>query len=193
MDKIINYFTDEIKFYNQKLKDTECDIKSKKIISSEIKKTIDRLSSKDDALSVFSANESDSAFNNKEIEHLKYQEEKINNDVISLQAEFENINKKILYLNELLNDAKGILADNSDKLDKLNNIEDISQNTSNNENKTEIEKVIDDLKNVSNRIDFASKLIKTDSERCKMELGLARMKIMFCMDELNDNVSRETL
>lgn len=194
MDKIINYFVDEIQFYSQKLKEIESDIKSKKIVSSEIKKAIERLSSNDDAISVFSANESDSKFNNKEIEHLKNQEEKLSNDVICLQSEYESVNNKILTLKELLNDAKDIAIHNYDKSEEINNKENINNIVLQNDSKKpDIEKVIDDLRNVSNRIDFASKLIRTDCERCKMELGLARMKILFCMDELNDNVSRETL
>jgi hypothetical protein len=179
MEKIIKYFTDEMEQYNFRKKKIEAEINSKKIISGEIKKTIERLNdSVNNTDNVFRANIINSEFNETEVSHLKNQQQEIQCDIETLNAQLAELENKIQLLAELTEYAKKLEIENQKEMP-----DDI--NTDNQKNNS-IEEIVKELRNISNKLELAMKIQKMDTERSKMEVNLARVKLLFCIEKLSE-------
>lgn len=184
MDTIIEYFKNEINNYNGQIKKLEEQMNSKKIVSQNIEKAINKLiDDNNSTFHIFNVSGSNSEFTNSEVAHLKEQHTSINDEIENLLHQKENFESKLNLLHILLDSARKISFElNEPKKD----VEYMNINV--------ISAVLEDLRNASFRIEAATKISIQDYERCKMEIGLARMKILLCIDELSklENVSRET-
>lgn len=179
MDNIINYFNDEIRECFAQRKNIENEINSKKIICCEINKTIEKLlASENDTDSIFRANISNKEFHNNEITSLKQQLTDINKCIGHFENSLEKIDEKINKLNALLEEARDVdvqlLEINEKEQPMIDEIQDDEAS----------ENLVDTLKNISCRMELAVKFGRVDYERAKMELNLARVKLMLCIDDL---------
>lgn len=180
MDNIINYFNDEIRECFVEKNNIENEINSKKIICGEINKTIEKLlASENDTDSIFRANISNKEFHNNEITSLKQQLADLSKSIRHFENSLEKIDEKINKLNTLLEEARDADA----QLLEMNEEEDkpIIEEIQDEETP---ESLVDILKNISSRMELAVKFGRVDYERAKMELNLARVKLMLCIDDL---------
>lgn len=183
MDNIINYFCEEIRDYSVQKENLENEISSKKFVSSEIGKTIEKMiASENDTDAIFRANISNREFHNSEIKTLKIQLEENNKSILHYETCLEEVQKKLDRLNALLQESKDANTQTSKLLaEKSKNEENVIEEIP---NEKESESLVDTLRNISSRMELATKLERVDRERAKMELNLARVKLMFCIDDL---------
>ncbi len=183
MDNIINYFCEEIRDYSVQKKNLENEISSKKFISSEISKTIEKMiASENDTDAIFRANISNKEFHNSEIRTLKNQLEENNKSILHYENCLEEVDKKLDKLNSLLQELKDMNIQVSKLLaEKSKDEEHVIEKMPDEKNP---ESLVDTLRNISSRMELATKLERVDPERAKMELNLARVKLMFCIDDL---------
>lgn len=188
MERIISYLNQQLTTYMIEKKQLESEFESKKISATEVERTINRLmDKKNDTDAIFRANIANEEFQNNEIQLLNNQLQAIKDNIELINKRIQSYDVKIAELNELLQYTRNISLEynemknsvvveevvESDEKDDINPKEDDSSFS-----------LVENLKNISSRIDTALKIEKMDRERAKMELNLARVKLLFCIDDL---------
>lgn len=180
MEKIINYFLEEIQNYTVKKTHLENELNSKKIVSAQIAKKIDEMvAAENDTDNIFRASMSNLEFHNNEILLLKQQLDDNNHKIVHYENSLNILLEKIDKIYELLEEARNVNIEIPEFP-----AEEAAALSENSPEKESPENLVDTLRNISSRMELAVKLGRIDKERAKMELNLARVKLMFCIEDL---------
>ena len=185
MEKIIAYFNQQLSNCMVEKKQLESELERKKISSMEISRTMNKLiDMENDTDAIFRANISGAEFRNNEVSLLNSQIKNIKNEIDCIESKIQKVEETIFQLNELFVRARNFSFEYEEMKNSLA-VEEMEPITAETEPAEECsDNLIENLRNISSRIDTALKFEKMDRERAKMELNLARVKLLFCIDDL---------
>lgn len=184
MNKILDFFQEELSSCNEDKNRIESDNHRASLDIEVIAKTKEKMVSEfDNTHNVFSTNEGESAFNNREVDLLNKREDELKKIITTQSSELKQIENRICSINDLIAECDNIEIEENQKISGLDILE-IQENDRQRIARDIHDSVVQKMTALIHKSEFTMKVIDTDPVRAKLEMEVINKVVRECIGEL---------